>query len=325
VPRVEQAIGSPKIVYAVMTCNQAEKQQLLQAQLDTWAGKAAAQGRFFAVTGDGFIGNVSRSHIIRTDCDDSKSGLTCKEAHIMKTGYDWKADWLVVLGEDNYVDTAQVEDFLVSNGTGQSTIMGIVGCAGACGFDGLCGGGGYFVSRAALQDLFAADAKRVMMEYKDFEFDAGDAATACIFQKNGVKLTNVAEYLIGANIMTKPSLQSAIELHPMTLHYLTTPASMYWVHSSQVKQWAKEDAHSIVEHYEKLATDAFPDGCCCWPDEIAHQLCLQEVAHPSLFALNSLIPDLQLRYMRDRTMHLSMEQSNHSKAGSHKLLDRVEA
>jgi len=259
----------PKIVYAVMTRNTVKKQQLVQAQLDTWAAQAAAQDRFFAVTGHNLSNNESHHHIIRSECDDTRAGLACKEAHIMKTGYHLKADWLVVLGEDNYVDTAQLEHFLMNNSSEQASIMGILGCNESMPHvcngvsDSLCGGGGYFVSRAALQQVFAAKAEQVIAEYTPFF--TSDVATACIFQKHGVRLINIASHLIGSPMHTEFELKSGMSYQPMTLHYLTTPAVMHWVHEQYVQNGrAEEVVQRKLDQHKHLVGEAFKDGRCCY-------------------------------------------------------------
>mmetsp|Transcript_38135 Transcript_38135/g.121510 ORF Transcript_38135/g.121510 Transcript_38135/m.121510 type:complete len:254 (-) Transcript_38135:560-1321(-) len=122
--------GTPFVLYGVMTSNAEKYQAKLKAQLDTWAAVPVWEGRFFAVTGQGNNTlQVADGILAPRKCWDDYGGVTCKEEEVLETGYDRGAEWLVVLGEDHYVDVPALESYLASRGNSTEPLaLGIVGC-----------------------------------------------------------------------------------------------------------------------------------------------------------------------------------------------------
>jgi hypothetical protein len=114
---------------------------------------------------------------------------------------------------------------------------GIVGCGAGQGefcqdvpafqtHGGFCGGGGYFLSRAALQALNGT---------RDFYDDRmswpGDMTTSCLLYKHGVRMEHPLGQDMHANrIRSADELKDTARTGFLTLHYLQ-PADMRWVHA----------------------------------------------------------------------------------------------
>jgi hypothetical protein len=248
------------VLYAVMTNNKPQYQEKLKAQLDTWAADPLAQGRFVAVTG------VSVDHpppadvpgLFLSTCDDAYRGVPCKEERLMEIGASKGAEWLVILGEDNYVDTKALEQRLAYAKSSTPTVLGLVGerqntefCPEAS--EQLFGGGGYALNKAALGVLLSKGQDALREEYGSDTGLQGDLATSCALVRRGVSLTELPG-LVGVRITAKQSLQALMQKKPFTYHYMT-PGAMRWVHA-QVHQRSAEELLALEQ-------TAFTNGCCC--------------------------------------------------------------
>merc|ERR1712032_1173071 len=162
--------------------------------------------------------------------------IPCKEWNIVAEAAARNASWLVVLGEDNYVDTRRVEKFLAKRSPEDPIAFGCVGCGkGLFCRDteafkedgGFCGGCGYFLSRAALR-LLAGES----VFYRSSRWP-NDMTTSCLLHKHGVRLQGIGNHnqkgLYGSN-NSKQILRLLLKRGFMTLHYLK-PAEMRWVHA----------------------------------------------------------------------------------------------
>eukprot|EP00928_Gymnodinium_smaydae_P010674 TRINITY_DN14022_c0_g6_i1.p1 TRINITY_DN14022_c0_g6~~TRINITY_DN14022_c0_g6_i1.p1 ORF type:complete len:352 (+),score=35.22 TRINITY_DN14022_c0_g6_i1:43-1098(+) len=259
-----------KIVYGVMTNNNAEYQEKLRGQLDTWARPLADSGRFFAVVGSG--AQQVNETVVEAECDDSEFGVSCKEAEIMAQGVNRNADWLVVLGDDNWVNVHEFEAMLREHTVANPAILGIVGCQlnylGTCvGVSeedvtkgSLCGGGGYAVNRAALATLSDGNASTLHATYASFAADSwfGDMATSCLARQRHVDLINI-DTLFGFRMTTEQEIRDNVK-RALTLHYLTGDA-MRWL---QLRVEADEnEANADNTRLQELEAAAFDEGCCC--------------------------------------------------------------
>ena len=84
-------------------------------------------------------------------------GLCCQEAQALLMASQTEYDWLFVIDEDVYVDPESLRS-IVANMTSPSepVAVGVHGCGNLDqGFLGFCGGGGYLISKQALQNLVA--------------------------------------------------------------------------------------------------------------------------------------------------------------------------
>mmetsp|Transcript_38133 Transcript_38133/g.121497 ORF Transcript_38133/g.121497 Transcript_38133/m.121497 type:complete len:432 (-) Transcript_38133:63-1358(-) len=308
--------GTPFVLYGVMTSNAEKYQAKLKAQLDTWAAVPVWEGRFFAVTGQGNNTlQVADGILAPRKCWDDYGGVTCKEEEVLETGYDRGAEWLVVLGEDHYVDVPALESYLASRGTSTKPLaLGIVGCGQGnknCDFcgevvdsGGLCGGGGYMLNRATLAAVFADGIASVRSEYADQAGGYGDITTSCALLKRDIQLENIGDHhrLVGwSPLSEKAYRQLAKTERPMTYHY-STPQVMYWLHALL--------GHAPGEDEVQLARQAFPDGCCCWTNEVQHESCKVEEQSMGLLALLqqagewSMATSLNMQLIRARSAEM---------------------
>jgi len=125
---------TPKVVYAVLANRREDYVNILQTHFDTWAVQALSEGRYFATVGRGrsILSDKYQSALKETSCDDSYHGLACKEFENLEEGLKRNADWLVILAEDNYVNTSGLEKALASLTKKYKTLpiaLGIKGCA----------------------------------------------------------------------------------------------------------------------------------------------------------------------------------------------------
>jgi len=255
------------VVYGVMTNARPEYRAKLQTQLETWASGLPAQRRFFAVAGRGAPDNEAAGLIVEDRCPDDMSGLACKEERLLEEGYARGAAWFVILGEDNYVDTARLEETLAKRSAGGSEplVLGVIGCGKGIDFcaevdrdGGLCGGGGYAISRAALEAVMAQGSGALRQEFGVRPLP-GDMATSCALRRRGVSL-GALDGLLAFRHEKLAEFQGVLRQGPLTLHYLT-PDAMRWVHASLQGQ---PDAA-----VKELEAAAFTEGCCCSAGEQA--------------------------------------------------------
>ncbi|CAK0858242.1 unnamed protein product, partial [Prorocentrum cordatum] len=152
------------VVYAIFTSAIPRYHEALLSQLESWAERPAKQGRYVAVGGDNYPDDWQSKNVLRSECRDDMAGISCKEATLLSEGAARGADWLYIIGEDNYVNTKNVEKWLEDKDPDSAVAYGIVGCgrglfcqdvAAYNAHGGFCGGGGYIISRAALQSLLA--------------------------------------------------------------------------------------------------------------------------------------------------------------------------
>eukprot|EP00929_Paragymnodinium_shiwhaense_P002757 TRINITY_DN103041_c0_g1_i1.p2 TRINITY_DN103041_c0_g1~~TRINITY_DN103041_c0_g1_i1.p2 ORF type:complete len:321 (+),score=92.61 TRINITY_DN103041_c0_g1_i1:89-1051(+) len=259
----DAAVPAPQdatVLYGIMTNNRPEYQAKLQAQLDTWAADALASKRFVAVTGIGsdLPTDMDQKGIYMSTCDDRYKGVTCKEERLMEIGFAKGADWLVILGEDNYVDTKGLENRLAFAKSDEPTVLGLVGDRTDTQFcpemsQQLFGGGGYALNKAALHKLLNSGQEELRSEYASGSGLQGDTVTSCALTRRGISFADLPG-MVGARIMTEKSLLALTKKGPFTYHYLT-PDAMRWLHAT-LQQRSEDEVHGLEQR-------AFVNGCCC--------------------------------------------------------------
>jgi len=243
----------PKIVYAVLANRNEKYVKILETHFDTWAGQAVSEGRYFATVGEGpiILQQKHQSALKETSCDDGYQGLACKEFVNLEEGLKRKADWLVIIEEDKYVNTSAVEKGLAELTEKYKTLpiaMGVTGCAlwecpelpDKAERGSICGGGGFILNRAALLLLFKDGSESLRTEYLKKAGSPNDVITACALQKRGGELVNSYDVLDGKFILhanrlaTHKEIENAIlDEHAVMIHLndaKTLPEDMYYAH-----------------------------------------------------------------------------------------------
>jgi len=259
VSEVSERWGS-NVVYAIFTSAIPKYREKLETQLETWAARPAAEGRYVAVGGKNYPDAWRSGSILRSDCGDDMSSISCKEATLLAEGAARGADWLVVVGEDNYVHTRHVEAALQGRDPDTATAYGYLGCGRGkycrdnAHFDmygGFCGGAGYIISRAALQRLVASGAPALHAVY-DRTADPNDMTTSCELARHGARLLHLPGMHGTPMFMIQQYFNAAHSDEILTSHYLL-PAAMRWMHAE-----VEEAEDSVME---KLQGEAFDHGC----------------------------------------------------------------
>jgi len=247
------------VVYAIFTSAIPRYHEALLAQLDTWAARPAAQGRYVAVGGSNYPEEWQGSNVLRSECGDDMKSISCKEATLLAEGASRGADWIYVIGEDNYVHTDRVDRFLSSKDPDTAVAFGTIGCGkglycrdseGFNEYGGFCGGGGYIISRAALQRLLTGGAPALHSVYDRTPWP-NDMMTSCQLRKHEVVLSNVGN-MYGFPIVDIDDYKGMARGDFLTLHYLR-PATMRWFHA-HLHGASKHVTHSLEEA-------AFDHGC----------------------------------------------------------------
>jgi len=187
-----------KVVYGVFTSPLPKYAEQMAAVADTWAKDVPPQ-KLLVVGVNGTAPGVTYKKAPK--CKDghvTNTGISCKEATLLTTGYELGADWVVVVGSDNYVFPRHMEERLARENAADPQILAIFGCgAGEYCEDhkgGLCGGGGYAISRGAL-DKMVGQAPKASHNFIQESMDTAksvcgywsDQVTSCIARRRGVK------------------------------------------------------------------------------------------------------------------------------------------
>lgn len=275
-----QPTQNADVVYGVMTTNLPAYTEKVRAQLDTWAAGLPAAGKYFAVSGSGNeFGHQVPAQLLEgvqvSTCSDLYVGVTCKEERILEIGFARGAEWLVVLGEDNYVDTAKLENTLAGLVTEKPKVLGMVACEmqadfcpEAVGQKSLCGGAGYILNRAAVAKLMSGGQDSLRSEYDHARGHQGDLTTSCALRRRGIEMANLPG-LIGGRLMEESKWKVLVNSAPLTYHYVT-PEVMHWIH-------AVRGGSPISETVSKERI-AFDGGCCCWFKPKDEHECQAQVA-----------------------------------------------
>jgi len=192
-----------KVVYGVFTSPLPAYADQLAAVAKSWAKDVPPQKMLVVGvngTEPGMVYNPA------PNCQEGhieNAGISCKEATLLTTGYKLGADWVVVLGSDNYVFPRNLEQRLAREDPKEAQMLGLFGCGmdeagnGAFCEDhkmGACGGGGYVLSRGALDAMVGkGDGASQSFIQESMETAANvssywsDQATSCVARRHGVK------------------------------------------------------------------------------------------------------------------------------------------
>lgn len=167
------------IVYSIQTSLQGDRPERLEACLSTWASDLAPG--HLQIIGGSSPKNTSSWAVFdpAASCEDSHASGACKDAVGLVNGLKSGADWLVLVGDDNYVVVGNMERELAKLDPETPYLLGIKGCGvGKAGCKtGLCGGGGQIFSRAALRHL-VRDGQEAFLE-KHAAAASASASTYC--------------------------------------------------------------------------------------------------------------------------------------------------
>jgi len=238
-------------VYAILTSNDPKYRRTLQTVLTTWASRILEEDRLVVVGGRDY---AQSEHVTSVDCNDDRSGLSCKEANLIAQGFDRDADWLFISGEDHYIDTNRVEETLYKLNSSIPVAFGCIGCGLGVAFrknltfvqqsGGICGGCGYAISRLALQKLMEKGRDALIQEYGTVK--QGDMSTSNALMARNVPLENFPGPLDG----NPHFLVTDYGPDALTYHYLSS-AVMQWLHAM------KNNATDTP----RLESLAFTNGC----------------------------------------------------------------
>lgn len=261
------------VVYAIFTSKGEAFHEKVIAQLDTWAAAPAAEGRYVAVGGKDYPTEWQNgSVVLRSECEDDILSISCKEATLLAEGAARGADWLVVVGEDQYVHTGHVEEAMKSKNPDEAVAYGSIGCGKGLychenlwfeKHGGFCGGCGYIISRAALQKLLVDGAPSLHAVYDNITWP-NDMTTSCQLRKHGSEL-RVLEGLYGYPMVERVEYQGMARSDFLTAHYLN-PTALRWMHA-QIQ--GEPDNSSLMQ---RLEGELFDRGC-------ARDMKVRESAH----------------------------------------------
>ena len=155
-----------RIIYAIRT-NWRNCAPKLPTVLRTWASVLKRRDLviFSTISYSLAMGPEYTFPVRSTNCSDDRNlGLTCVEAYI-QLFVDQEAgmfDWLFAVDEDVYLHTRNVERVLKTLDASSPSLFTTPGCVGklAGQADGVCGGGGYAISRQALRMMVKSPASR---------------------------------------------------------------------------------------------------------------------------------------------------------------------
>eukprot|EP00928_Gymnodinium_smaydae_P047126 TRINITY_DN31433_c0_g1_i1.p1 TRINITY_DN31433_c0_g1~~TRINITY_DN31433_c0_g1_i1.p1 ORF type:complete len:353 (+),score=25.97 TRINITY_DN31433_c0_g1_i1:90-1148(+) len=250
-PTVTQQ-STAKVIFGLFTSPKPYYSKQLDAVLSTWAEDVASPHELLIVGVNRSRAQSNIHYFLAPECIDGSPGpgISCKEATLLSTAYLRGADWVVIGGTDNYVFVDQFVKRLSKENASVPQIFGIFGCGnnppGKCcckdHLTGLCGGGGYAISNAALRNMIGDQAQaaagsyvKEAMRVSDTEsMGWSDQVTSCIARRHGVRevqLDGLHGWRQDLDSMY-PDLTEPDWRHPLTYHYvrpeeMTTIRSMY--------------------------------------------------------------------------------------------------
>jgi len=306
-----------RIIYGVMSNARPVFAAKRLAQVETWARGLPEQRRFFVVSGRGTPEVDGQGLIVDDRCRDDRSGISCKEARIVEEGYSRNADWLVILGEDVYVNTSWLEDTLINHrgdvAGSKPVALGVLGCGKNWKKNmkleafcpeverdgGICGGGGYAINRAALEVLMREGTKKLRMQYTNGP-EPGDMATSCALRQHRVELQPL-DGLGGQRIESLLGWEQIFSAGGMFTYHYVTPDVMHWL-DALVK-------HESATRVKDMKALAFDRGCCCSFTESELRDCQEKARVSSAVQLPNvtllkLWKTMAARYVEERNAEL---------------------
>jgi len=250
-----------QVMYGVFTTALPAYRHRLEVVMSTWGAKPKAKGLFYSVAGRTYPSEWQEPGVVvgKEDCGDDAWGNSCKEASLIAEAARRNASWLVIVGEDNYVDTAQVEMALRDMDPTVPVAMGCLGCGfGLAAYGelvakhgGLCGGCGEVLSQGALQMLAAHGRSALIKEY-GIETQC-DMKTSRALLERSIPLKDFPGELEGNPIFSQKEIEQSTGV--MIFHYVM-PGTMPWLHALRTGSAKDQD-----EELHSLAVAAFKEGC----------------------------------------------------------------
>lgn len=231
----EPGKGGSQILYSIQTSPKPPYAARLAAILKTWAKDLSPDqlqiiGTDAPKSKKGTVSDLAgKAHWDSAPlCLDSHEWNSCKDATGIVEAMGVFPQWLVLVGDDNYVDTKNMEEVLDRKDPDIPVIFGVKGCGantcpGRTGI-GLCGGAGQIFSRGALMELMRGGRFEFLEEHervRKLVGNWGDVATACVAanRKNPIPI----ELLPGLHgwKLNKHDMIVALKNKPLTFHYVS--------------------------------------------------------------------------------------------------------
>lgn len=263
-----------KVLYGIFTSPLPKYAEQLQAVEETWAKQVLPQ-RLLVVGVNGSNPDITYKQAPLCQDEGRGAGISCKEATLLSTGYELGADWVVVLGSDNYVFPKRFDGLLEHTDKKIPQILAIYGCGeGKYCEDhksGICGGGGYAISRAALDTMVGKGvgaAKNFIHESMHEATTIGggwsDQVTSCIARRHGVKEVPVAGLygwkLCEPGVMACPFNEAVYRQHALsdqpralTFHYIE-PQDMHRIHDIVLKSESDDEETAKTANFVATST-----------------------------------------------------------------------
>eukprot|EP00747_Dinoflagellata_sp_TGD_P136978 gnl/TRDRNA2_/TRDRNA2_175615_c0_seq2.p1 gnl/TRDRNA2_/TRDRNA2_175615_c0~~gnl/TRDRNA2_/TRDRNA2_175615_c0_seq2.p1 ORF type:complete len:508 (-),score=66.43 gnl/TRDRNA2_/TRDRNA2_175615_c0_seq2:105-1628(-) len=231
---VARASKGVHTVYSIETG--AGQSDRLKACLSTWAANLASNS--LQIVGHTKLPvheleSAGARFIPTPQCPDNHNGGECKDAIALAEAYETGAEWVILVGDDNYALTRNIDEALRVFNAQEPHVIGIRGC-GDCPAGGLCGGGGQIFSRGALALMLSAGRVSYLAEMgKEGSSHGyfGDVSSCRVAFSHNISIESV--YGLNGWRMNKAEMESRIgsrSLKELTFHYLD-PYDMYDVHS----------------------------------------------------------------------------------------------
>eukprot|EP00931_Biecheleriopsis_adriatica_P076478 TRINITY_DN50175_c0_g1_i1.p1 TRINITY_DN50175_c0_g1~~TRINITY_DN50175_c0_g1_i1.p1 ORF type:complete len:356 (-),score=57.82 TRINITY_DN50175_c0_g1_i1:50-1051(-) len=223
-----------KIVYSIGAGKTSSES--LEACLKTW-GSRLGRGELQVIGIDSKLADygdpMSLTRInfdLAPECPDNHDGGACKDAVGLVNGLKAGADWVVLLGTDNYIVPSNVREALKAYDPAEPMILGIQGCGSdMCQGGGLCGGGGQIASRGALLQMIRNGRDAFLKEQQE-EATAcggwGDVADCRVAYNHNVSVQSL-DGLHGWK--TEEQHYAEMLKTGLTFHYVK-PSEMYKMH-----------------------------------------------------------------------------------------------
>lgn len=193
-------------------------------------------------------------------CGDNHSSGACKDAIGLVKAYESGADWVVLVGSDNYVSTESLERVLkIVSKPSHPVIFGIKGCGADVCPGGLCGGAGQIFSRGALQAMMMNGTDHFLARHSEESQVAnhfGDVTNCRMALSSHIPIVGLPG-LHGWRDAADGLRDLIFNEHakPLTFHYVD-PRRMFQIHSMFLEQAksstpaeTKSDAPNVTAHF----------------------------------------------------------------------------
>lgn len=229
--------GNVEVVYSIGASNKPERRSRIQAILNTWASRIPPRRLLFVGHEPNETEKLRAHWAVAPQCTDNHNGGACKDAvGLTDAFFDIGANWVVLLGDDNYVVTANLEEALRFHDPMKPMIFAIMGCRGVpeCPI-GMCGNGGQIFSRGALKKMMKRGKDQFLKDSAELAKKnqmLGDLANCALAKRENVALSDSLWGLHGWHLKHYELQESLISRNPkpLTYHYVS-PEDMAFLHS----------------------------------------------------------------------------------------------